>query len=123
MSILTNDIRYGVRSLLQKPGFTAVAVLALGLAIGSASAMFSVVNAVILKPLNFDDSENVTIIWESAPKLNFNTFTVSPANFVDWHSQAKSFETLAVYSRTQFTLTGTEAAERIPGAQVSADYF
>src|SRR5215468_8053010 len=70
MSILTKDVQYGVRSLLQRPGFTVV-----------------------------------------------------PANFVDWRTQAKSFETLAVYSRTQFTLTGMDAAERIPGAQVSADYF
>jgi putative ABC transport system permease protein len=123
MAILMNDVRYGVRSLLQRPGFTLVAVVALGLAIGATSAMFSVVNSVILKPLHFDDSNNVTIVWESAPKLNFSTFTVSPANFVDWHAQAKSFETMAVYSRTQFTLTGQEAAERIPGAQVSADYF
>src|SRR5262245_37668727 len=72
MSTFIKDIRYGVRSLWQRPGFTIIAVIALGLAIGSTSAMFSVVNAVILKPLNFDDSEKVAIIWESAPKLNFN---------------------------------------------------
>src|SRR5690348_12557894 len=85
--------------------------------------MFSVVNAVILKPLNFDDSQNVVIVWESAPKLGFDTFTASPANFSDWHAQAKSFEYLAAYQRNPFTLTGFEAAERVPGALVSADYF
>jgi putative ABC transport system permease protein len=123
MRTLFQDIKYGFRTLLQRPGFTFVAIVALALAIGASSAMFSVVNAVILKPLNFDDSENVAIIWESAPKLNFDIFTVSPANFFDWHNQAQSFEALAAYQRTQFTLTGFEAAERVPGAQVSADYF
>ncbi len=117
------DLKYAIRTLLQKPGFTIVAIVALALAIGASSAMFSVVNAVILKPLNFDDSERVAIVWESAPKLNFDIFTTSPANFVDWAAQAKSFETMAAYQRTQFTLTGFEAAERVPGALVSADYF
>ena len=124
MKTLLQDIRYGFRTLFQKPSFTIAAILALGLAIGSSSAMFSVVNAVILKPLNFDDSENVVIIWESAPRLNFDTFTASPANFVDWRTQAKSFEYMAAYQRSQFTLTGTnDAAERVPGALVSSDYF
>jgi len=124
MKTLVQDIRFGFRTLFQKPSFTIAAILALGLAIGSSSAMFSVVNAVILKPLNFDDSENVVIIWESAPRLNFDTFTASPANFVDWRTQAKSFEYMAAYQRTQFTLTGVnDAAERVPGALVSSDYF
>ena len=124
MKTLLQDIRYGFRTLFQKPSFTIAAILALGLAIGSSSAMFSVVNAVILKPLNFDDSGNVVIIWESAPRLNFDTFTASPANFVDWRTQAKSFEYMAVYQRNQFTLTGVnDAAERVPGALVSSDYF
>ena len=60
---------------------------------------------------------------ESAPKLGFPTFSAAPANFADWRSQAKSFEYLAAYTRTQFTLTGMDAAERVPGANVSADYF
>ena len=62
MNWIVRDIRYGVRTLIQRPGFTIVAILALALAIGASSAMFSVVNAVILKPLNFDDSENVVIV-------------------------------------------------------------
>ncbi len=123
MSTFLKDLRYALRTLFQKPGVTIVAIIALGLAIGSSSAMFSVVNAVILKPLSFDDSENVVIVWESAPKLHFNTFSVSPANFADWQKQAKSFEAMAAYQRSQFTLTGTDAAERVPGALVSADYF
>jgi putative ABC transport system permease protein len=123
MNAFLKDLRYSVRSLLLRPGFTAVALIALGLAIGAGTAMFSVVNAVILKPLNFDGSENVVIIWESAPKLHFDIFTASPANFADWRTQAKSFEFMAAYSRSQFTLTGFESAERVPGAQVSADYF
>src|SRR5262249_6085048 len=110
-------------TLLQRPTFTIVAILALALAIGASSAMFSVVNAVLLKPLSFDDSDRVAIIWESAPKLNFATFSTAPANFADWRSTATSFDYMAAYQRTQFTLTGFEAAERVPGVTVSADYF
>jgi len=123
MNTFLKDLRYGIRTLIQKPGFTIVAIIALALAIGSSSAMFSVVNAVILKPLNFDDSQDVVIIWESAPKLNFDIFTASPPNFHDWRVQAKSFDHMAAYQRTQFTLTGMDAAERVPGAFVSSDYF
>ncbi len=65
----------------------------------------------------------MAVIWESSPKLNFDIFSTAPANFVDWSAQSKSFETLAAYQRTQFTLTGFEAAERVPGAYVSGDYF
>src|SRR5262245_60915988 len=124
MKTLLQDIRYGFRTLFQKPSFTIAAIVALGLAIGSSSAMFSVVNAVILKPLNFDDSNNVVIVWESAPRLNFDIFTASPANFEQRRSQAHSYEYLAAYQRTQLTLTGiSDAAERVPGANVSSDYF
>ena len=123
MSTFLKDLRYAVRMLLQKPGFTIVAIIALALAIGSSSAMFSVVNAVVLRPLNFAESDRVAIIWESAPHLNFDIFTASPANFVDWRNQAQSFEYMACYQRTQFTLTGMDAAERVPGALVSSDYF
>jgi putative ABC transport system permease protein len=117
------DLKYAVRTFLQKPGFTLLAIVALALAIGASSAMFSVVNAVILKPLDFDDSENVVVVWESAPKLGFEIFSTAPANFVDWAAQAKSFEAMAAIQGTQFTLTGFEAAERVPGLLVSADFF
>ena len=71
MTTLFQDIRYGIRTLIQHPGFTLISVLAIGLAIGATSAMFSVVNAVLLKPLSFDSPQNVAIVWESNPSGGF----------------------------------------------------
>src|SRR5258706_6341275 len=122
MHTLWQDLRYGLRTLLKTPGFTAVAVLTLALGIGANTAIFSVVNAVLLKPLAYRDPSRLMMAFESnqsSPRGN-----VSPANFLDWRAQNKVFEQLAASMKQGFVLTSVEGrsadAERLQGAGVSA---
>ncbi len=82
MQSLVQDIRYGIRSLLKQPGFTAIAVLTLALGIGANTAIFSVVNAVLLRSLPYRDADRLVILWEKNQRTEQNT--ISPANFFDW---------------------------------------
>src|ERR1700734_4138954 len=100
MSNLLQDIRYGWRTLRRSPGFAAVAVLVLALGIGANTAIFSVVNAVLLRPLPFDQPERVVALYHKPPQASFpgiSLFAVSPANFYDWRMQAHSFEAMSAY--------------------------
>src|SRR5262249_74090 len=97
VSILSRDLRFSFRALLRRPAVPLVAIATLGLAIGSTTAMFSVINAVLLKPLNFDDPDKVAIIWESNPKAGLDIFTASPANFNDWQAQNSVFSSISAY--------------------------
>ena len=121
---LIQDLHFALRTLRQRPAVTVVAIIALGLAIGSTTAMFSVVNAVLLKPLNFDDPERVVIIWESNPKAGLEIFTASPANFLDWQNQNTVFAGISAYNAGAATLTGIDGtAERVTRATVSDQFF
>jgi putative ABC transport system permease protein len=121
---MISDLRFSIRTLLQRPAVTVVAIIALGLAIGSSTAMFSVVNAVLLKPLSFEDPERVVIIWESNPSRGLSIFTASPANFLDWQSQNTVFSAMAAYNGGAVTLTGVEeSAERVTRLNVTGDFF
>ena len=123
METLLKDIRYGVRGLWKRPGFTAVAVLTLALGIGANTAIFSVVNAVLLRPLQFRDPERLVMIWEDATFAGFPRNTPAPANYVDWKTQTQSFEDVAASAESTFNLTGDGDPERVTAYQVTANFF
>jgi predicted permease len=121
-----HDFRYAVRRLLKSPGFTVVAVLTLALGIGANTAIFSVVNGVLLRPLAFREPDRLVRIWHTPPAKSFPgipEFAVSAANYVDWQSQNRVFEQMAIQSYRGFTLTGSDKPERVDVAAVSADFF
>jgi len=120
---LTQDIRYALRVLAKNPAFTIIAVVALALGIGANSAIFSVVDAVLLRPLPFKHPEQLVMVWENAGHLGFPRNTPSPANFLDWQKQAQSFTGMAAMSERSFNLTGVGEPERLDGRRVSANLF
>jgi len=115
------DGRYAVRQLVKTPGFTAVAILTLALGIGATSAIFSVVNGVLLRPLPYPGADSLVRVHELVPQ--YGRFSVAPANFLDWRQQNTSFERIAAYSTASATLLGADGPDRIPGAVVSWDLF
>src|SRR5688572_27137749 len=124
MRSIAHDVRFAFRTLRQRPAVTVTAIVALALAIGSTTAIFSVVNAVLLKPLSFDDPDRVAILWESNPGRGLDIFSASPANFLDWEKQNTVFESISAYSSGSVTVTGVEeSAERIQRAVVSEQFF
>src|SRR5437764_1157227 len=120
---LWQDLRYGLRSLLKNPSFTIIAVIALALGIGANSAIFSVVNAVLLRPLPFKNPAQLVMVWENATHLGFPKNTPSPPNFVDWQKQNTVFTGMAAMSEHSFNLTGVGEPERLDGRRVSANLF
>ena len=117
MSNLWQDIRYGWRALRKSPGFSAVAILVLALGIGANTAIFSVVNSVLLRPLPFDQPDRLVTLYHTPPQASFPgipLFSVSPANFLDWRAQAHSFEGMSAYGYRRFTLTGNGQAATVP---------
>jgi putative ABC transport system permease protein len=123
MENLLKDLRYGFRMLAKKPAFTAVAVLALALGIGANTAIFSVVNTVLLKPLPFKNPDQLMMVWEENSKLGFPKDTPAPANFVDWKDQNQVFEEMAAIADQTFNLTGVGEPEKLEGQRVSASFF
>ncbi|HYE64226.1 MAG TPA: ABC transporter permease [Pyrinomonadaceae bacterium] len=123
METLWQDIRYGIRMLAKRPGFAAVTVLALALGIGANSAIFSVVNAVLLRPLPFEDPERLVMVWERRPRQNREAGPVAPADFVDWQNQNQVFERMAAYSPAAFNLTGVGEPEQIITHVVTTGFF
>src|SRR5579884_1634334 len=114
MNGLPQDLRYALRQLRKSPGFAAVAVITLALGIGANTAIFSVVNGVLLRPLAMKDPARLVRIWHVPPQTSFpgiTTFSVSPANFLDWQKQNRAFESMAIYGYRSFTLTGGDRAE------------
>ena len=123
MDQLIKDIRYGLRGLWKRPGFTAIAVITLALGIGANAAIFSVVNAVLLRPLQFKDPERLAILWEDASFVGFPRNTPAPANYADWKNQAQSFEDVAATHESSMNLTGDGEPERVPTRRVTANFF
>jgi putative ABC transport system permease protein len=123
MESFFSDFRYGLRSIIKRPGFTAVAVITLALGIGANTAIFSVVNALLLRPLPFKEPEKLVQVWESNLKRGGNTITASYPNFADWRDQNQVFELIAAYSDRTFNLTDKLEPERIQGEMVSPAIF
>ena len=124
LNVLANalrDTRYAIRQLIRTPGFTIVAVLTLALGIGATSAIFSVVNGVLLRPLPYPNPDSLVRVHEVLQK--FGRFSVAPATFLDWRQQNSVFEHLAAVNTTGATLVGSNGAERIAGGLVSWDLF
>lgn len=117
-----SDIRFALRQLTKSRGFTVVSVLTLALGIGACTAIFSVVNGVLLRPLDYPQPERLMIVRETnLPQ--FPEFSVSPPNFIDWRKQAKSFDSIAATRGQSYNLTGNDEPIRVAGARVSTDFF
>jgi predicted permease len=120
------DVRLGLRSLVHSPVFTVVTVLSLALGIGANTAIFSVVNGLLLKPLPYPESERVVDVWHTPPQQSFpglDKFSVSPANYIDWKAQSTVFEQIAIYTYTGFSLSAGADPLPLIGAAVSTDFF
>jgi len=121
MDTLRQDLVYALRRLRQAPGFTLVAIATLALGIGANSAIFSMVNAVLLRPLPFEEPERLVMVaqvWEGR-----NTGVYSPQNFLDMQAAAQSFESLAALDGGGVTLTGRGTPVRLEGAEAGAPFF
>src|ERR1043166_268829 len=115
------DLRYGMRIMVKRPGFTLIAALTLALGIGANTAIFSAVNAVLLKPLPFPESQQLLDLSETFKPNGYGSVSVPP--FEDWKSQNTVFAGTSAYSSTSFNLQGNDTPQRIPGLNVSANYF
>jgi len=118
-----SDVRYAVRALRKHPGFAAVVVLTLALGIGANAAIFSVVNAVVLRPLPFTRADRLAVIWGNLPALHFTDIVVSAAEYLDFRTDNQAFDGMAAYDTTAFNLTGRGEPERVDGAVVTTNLF
>jgi putative ABC transport system permease protein len=123
MMNLWQDIRYGARSLLKKPGFAFVAILTLALGIGANSTIFSFVNAILLRPLPYANPERLVVLDENSSKQGVASMGVSFPNFLDWREQNRVFEDIAAYGEDTYTLSGGGEPEQVPGARISSGLF
>src|SRR5688572_766199 len=123
MKTLLEDLRYGLRTLLKRPGFFAIAVLTLGLGIGANSAIFSTVNAVLLRPLSFPDSESIVLLEGINPRQGITQSNMSVPDIVDWQTQNQSFEQIAGFVTGGVLLMSNDETERVLSAGVSGDFF
>src|SRR5438874_9699473 len=124
MRALWQDVRYGLRMLAKSPGFSALVILTLALGIGANTAIFSIVNAVLLRPLPFEEPERLVRIFTRTP--GGRLFELSPGKFYDWQRDAQSFEGMALYQCCGFrelALTGTGTARTVRATAVSAGFF
>lgn len=125
METILQDIRYSFRSLIKTPAFTAVAIVVLALAIGANTAIFTVVNAVLIRALPYPNSDRLVMLWETNPRfqIGIDTLPVTPGTFMDWREQGSVFEHVSALGAGRFNLSGSGEPERISGATVSANFF
>ena len=125
LEVLRQDVRFGSRMLRKNPGFTAVVVLTVALGVGANAAIFSVVHAVLLKPLPYPESDQLVMVWEKVllPNYQNEENNPSPGNYSDWKSQNTVFEDTGAYRNRSFNLTGAGEPVRVEGEQTSASLF
>jgi predicted permease len=121
VTTLLHDLRLAVRTLAKSRGFALTAVFTLALGIGANTALFSVVNGVLLNPLAYPGAGQLTAIYDDAP--GFDKAPVSYLNFLDWQRESRSFSSMAMYRNQDYNFTGAQDAERLSGSMVSADFF
>src|SRR6516162_1209925 len=125
LDALARDARYGLRMLRKHPGFTIVAALTLALGVGANTAMFSVVEAVLLRPLPYPHAEQLAMVWENVnlPAYKNDQNTPAPGNFNDWKEQSTAFDAMAAIGFRAWNLTGAGDPIRVSGEAVSANFF
>jgi predicted permease len=120
---LLNDLRYALRGLLKQPGFAAVVVVTLALGIGASTVIFSVVNAVLLRPLPVPHAERLQVVWGNYRSLNIERLPAKAAEYEDYAKQTQVFDAVAAYANHSFNVTSGTEPERVRGAYVSANLF
>src|SRR5256885_5852230 len=125
METLIKAIRFGIRSLISRPTFTSIAVITLALGIGANTAIFSVVNATLLRPLPFKDPDRIVMVWGYIPKLarNADKFPSSAGNYLGLVKQAQTLQELAAFRQWSWQLTHAGDPEQLQGVRVSANFF
>src|SRR3954454_10065268 len=121
MNTLIQDLRYGIRMLLKRPGFTLVAVITLALGIGANTAIFSMVDALLINPLPFPQVNRLVVLWEKVPSQGVERNETAIANYLDWQAQSQSFENISLYSWWNANLSGIDPPERLQGYVVTTN--
>ena len=126
MHNISQDLKYAFRVLCKNPGFALGAILVLALGIGANTAIFSVVNAVLLRPLPYSDPGRIAMVYHVPPQKSFpgmKIFAVSPANYLDWQKQSNVFDAMSIFHFATMTLTGRDQPEAVQGLVVSSEFF
>src|SRR5690349_7991738 len=121
MTGFLQDFRFAMRRLAQSRAFTLTAVATLALGIGATTAIFSVLDAIVLRPLPFPQAAQLQMVWETMP--GNNTRWVAPANFLDWRRESRSFTGLAAFFQSPVTVTGGDSPERVAAVSISSNFF
>src|SRR2546427_91473 len=121
METLLKDLRFGIRMMARSPGFTLVALITIALGIGANTAIFSVVNTVLLRPLPYEDADRLMVVWERQEQIPQES--PSLPDFRDWRERSQSFEQLAIARRDNVNLTGTGEPERLIVRMITANFF
>jgi putative ABC transport system permease protein len=123
MESLRQDIRYALRWLIRKPMFTTVALLTIAIGVGANSAIFSVLNAVLLRPLPYKDSDNLVMIWDNFKVLEMLKIGAKSAELLDYQKESQVFENVAGFRNIQYSLTGSDTADLVTGSRISPNLF
>ena len=121
MNTLLQDLRYAIRMLFKSPAFAAISILTLALGIGANTALFSVVNGVLLNPLAYPHSGQLIAVYGKTP--GFDHAPIAYLNFLDWQRDTQTFSSMAIYRHQDYNFIGMDQAERLNGYMISADFF